>query len=234
MRLPSAVETALLVPAVIFPFYWINQSYLSKFTLQLTALLILVFIFHNWIIKKQQKTESIKIYQNIINVIIITILTIMLVLFTGEANSDLFVLLDFLLFFVAIFFRAGAAWTIFLALTLAFLLNNPQIDIKTIINLISLLLMTPLAVFFSTQYRQVIIDKKKIETLSNQANLIEQSTLIWLALDFRHQIETAIDLLSQISAPYHQRQRFNQLYQDLKKLWRSGQALEKKIDEATE
>lgn len=226
MRLPAAIETIALILAVFFPFYWYNQSYMSKFTLQLVALLILVFAFH--------KIKPIQIYQNIINLIIITIVTVILVLSTGGAGSILFWLLNFLLFFVAVFFRPGAGLTISLAVGIAFLLNEPQLTTVQLINLVSLLLMAPLASFFSTQYRRLITAQKQIKDLSDQANSLEQSTLIWLALDFRRQIEKAIDLLSQISVPYHQRARLNELYQDIKALWHSGQELEKKIDELNE
>ena len=231
MRLPQTLETLALVLAVFFPFYWYNQSYMSKFTLQLTALLILVFVFHNWLVKKRQNIDPIQIYQNIINLTIVTIVTVILILSTGGAGSILFWLLNFLLFFAAVFFRPGAGFTLSLAVGIAFLLNEPQLTLPQLINLISLLLMAPLASFFSTQYRRLIMAKKEVEKLSNQANSLEQSTLIWLTLDFRHQIEKAIDLLSQISVPYHQRERLNELYRDIKALWHSGQELEKKIDE---
>ena len=231
MRLPSAVETVLLILAVFFPFFWYNQSYMSKFSLQLVALLVLIFVFHNQLTKKKQNSDPVQMYQNIINISIVTILTIILILSTGGAGSMLFWLLNFLLFFVAVFFRPGVGLTLSLAVGTAFLLNEPQLSTGQIFNLVSLLLMAPLASFFSTQYRRLIMAKKEIEVLSNQANSLEQSTLIWLALDFRRQIEKAIDLLSQISVPYHQRDRLNELYQDIKALWHSGQELERKIDE---
>ena len=239
MRLPQTLETIALILAVFFPFYWYNQSYLSKFTLQLVALLILVFVFHNWWIKKRQNSDSVQIYQNIINLIIITIVTVVLILSTGGAGSMLFWLLNFLLFFVAVFFRPGAGLALSLAVGVAFLLNEPQLTTPQLINLVSLLLMAPLATFFSTQYRRLITAQKQIKDLSDQANSLEQSTLIWLALDFRHQLEKAIDLVSQISSnltliPYHQRDRLNELYRDLKALFTSGQELERKIDKATE
>lgn len=237
--MPAAVQTSLLILAVFFPFYWSNQTYLSKFNWQLVSLLILGFAFHSWRTKKRQKNDPIKQYQSITIIAIVTIVTVILVLTTGGAASPLFWLMDFLLFFVAVFGRAGAAFSLTLALITAFLLNEPELDQRSLINLVSLLLMAPLAAFFSTQYHQVIMTKKENEVLSNQANLLEQSTLIWLALDFRRQMERAVDLVSQISVnltaiPYHQRDRLNELYRDLKALWQSGQALEKKIDEATE
>lgn len=231
MRLPAAGETTILILAVFFSFYWHNQSSLSKFTLQLVALLILVFAFH--------KIKPVQIYQNIINLIIITIITVVLILSTGGAGSVLFWLLNFLLFFAAVFSRAGSGISLSLALVLAFLLNEPQLTTGQLFNLVSLLSMAPLAAFFSSQYRRVITDQIQIKELSDQADLMERSTLLWLALDFRRQMETAIDLLSEISAtltaiPVHQKDRLNRLYRDLKSLWQSGQELEKKIDEATE
>lgn len=239
MRLPRAAEAAILILAVFFSFYWHNQSSLSKFNWQLVSLLILIFLFHNWKAKKRQNSDPVQIYQNITNISIVVILTAMLVLTTGGAASPLFWLLNFLLFFAAVFSRAGSGISLSLALVLAFLLNEPQLTTGQLFNLVSLLSMAPLAAFFSSQYRRVITDQIQIKELSDQADLMERSTLLWLALDFRRQMETAIDLLSEISAtltaiPVHQKDRLNRLYRDLKSLWQSGQELEKKIDEATE
>lgn len=239
MRLPDAVETVFLVLTIFFSFYWSNHSYLSKFTLQLTALLILVFVFHNWLARKRQNKDSIQIYQSITNVLIVTLIAVSLVLATGGAGSMLFWLLDFLLFFVAVFFRAGAAFTLSLAIGLAFLLNEPQLAQTQTVNLVSLLLMAPLASFFSTQYNRLITAKNEIKILSNQAESLEQSTLIWLSLEFRNKLLQAIDLVSQISAnlsriPPHEQEKLNSLYQDLKALWQSGQDLGKKVDKITE
>jgi len=102
MRLPDAIETVLLILAVFFPFYWYNQSYLSKFSLQLVALLILIFVFHNWLTGKRRGSDPISQYQTITIIMIITVITVILVLSTGGAGSMLFWLLDFLLFFVAV------------------------------------------------------------------------------------------------------------------------------------
>jgi len=239
MRLPDAIKTVLLVLAVFFPFYWYNQSYLSKFSLQLVALLILVFIFHNWLARKKQNSDPISQYQTITIIIIITIITVILVLSTGGAGSILFWLLNFLLFFVAIFSRPRAGLVIALAIDAAFLLNEPQLTTNELINLISLLLMAPLAAIFSTQFLRLITAQKEIKILSNQAKEEETATLIWLALDFRNQMVKAIDLVSQIKSnlsliPYHQRETLDRLYQDLKALFKSGQELKKKIDETTE
>ena len=74
MRLPDAIETVLLILAVFFPFYWYNQSYLSKFSLQLVALLILIFVFHNWLTGKRRGSDPISQYQTITIIMIITVI----------------------------------------------------------------------------------------------------------------------------------------------------------------
>ncbi|MDZ4229373.1 MAG: hypothetical protein U1C50_03935 [Patescibacteria group bacterium] len=246
MRLPPALETIALILAVLFPFYWYNQTSLSKFSLQLVALLILAFTFHSWIARRSQKVNPIQMYQKTTNIVIVTIISLLLILTTGGASSMLFWLLDFLLFFVAIFSHPRAGFTLALAIGIAFLLNEPLLTNQQLTNLVSLLLMAPLATIFSTQYSRLIMAKKEIKALSNQAKKLnqqvqaeEQSTLIWLSLDFRRQLEQAIDLVSQISSnlsqiPYHQRDNLDKLYHDLKALWHSGQELERKIDRITE
>jgi len=239
MCLPAALETVLLSLTVFFPFYWQNQSYLSKFTLQLVSLLILLFFLHAWISNKAVSSKPIQTYQMITKTIIITITVLLLILTTGGANSAFFFILDFLLFFAAVFIRPEAGITLSLAIVTAFLLNEPDITKSQLINLISLLLMTPLAVIFSTQYRRLITTQQKINILSNQTKDEETATLMWLSLNFRNQLIRAIDLVSLIKTnlgliPTHQRNQLEQLYRDLKALWLSGQELEKKIDEATE
>ena len=146
----------------------------------------------------------------------------------------LFWLLDFLLFFVAVFFRARAGFIIALAIGIGFLLNEPLLTNQQLTNLISLLLMAPLAAIFSTQFTRLITAQKEIKVLSNQAKEEEMTALIWLALDFRNQMVKAIDLVSQIKSnlsliPYHQREKLDQLYQNLKDLFKSGQELKKTI-----
>jgi hypothetical protein len=239
MNLPKPLEVIVLLLAVFFPFYWYNQTYLSQYSAQLTALLIIIFAFHNLLVKKKQQNDLVLKYQIVSNIISVTILTLLLILSTGGAGSMLFFLLDFLLFFIAVFTRPRHSFTLSLAIVIAFLLNEPLLTTHQLTNLISLLLMAPLATFFSTQYLRLISAKSEIKALSNQAKIEETDVLLWLALTFHNKIIQSIDLVSQISAnvgsiPYHQRQKLNQLYQDLKELFKSGQELEKKVDELTD
>lgn len=239
MNLPKPLEVIILLLAVFFPFYWYNQTYLNPYSLQLAGLLILIFSFHNLLARKRPTSDLVLIYQNIINVVTVTILALLLILSTGGAGSALFFLMDFLLFFIAVFTQPRQSLTIALAVGIGFLLNEPLLNNHQLINLVSLLLMAPLANFFSTQYIRLIRAQTEIKVLSNQAKEQETDTLLWLALNFHNKIVQSIDLLSQITAslgkiPYHQRQRLNELYLDLKELFKSGRELEKKIDELSD
>ncbi len=239
MNLPKPLEVIVLLLAVYFPFYWYNQTYLSPYSAQLVALLILLCGFHTLLSKKVSNGNPVQTYQNITNIVSVTIVTLLLVLSTGGAGSNLFFLLDFLLFFIAAFTHPRHSLTLSLAIDIAFLLNEPVINNQQLTNLISLLLMAPLAAFFSTQYIRLISAKTEIKVLSDQAKIEETDILLWLALTFHNKLVQSIDLVSQISSsvgtiPYQQRQKLNQLYQDLKELFKSGQELEKKVDELTD
>jgi hypothetical protein len=239
MNLPKPLEVLVLLIAVYFPFYWYNQTYLSPYSLQLVGLLILIAALHNLLARNKSPNNPVSKYQNVTNVIIVTVLTLLLILSTEGASSPLFFLLDFLLFFIALFTHPRQSFTLSLAITITFLLNEPLLDNQQLTNLVSLLLMAPLASFFSTQYLRLIEAKTEIKMLSDQAKEQETDMMIWLTLNFHNKIVQSIDLLSQITAnlgqiPYHQRQKLNQLYQDLKALFKSGQELEKKIDELSD
>ncbi|MCG2800233.1 MAG: hypothetical protein L6367_17070, partial [Cellulomonas sp.] len=75
-----------------------------------------------------------------------------LVLDTGGLTSPLFFTIDFLLFGLSLLFNPSLGLLVGLALSLLFLLNNSLIDLTSLTNLISLILMAPLARFFGTQY----------------------------------------------------------------------------------
>ena len=239
MNLPKPLEVIVLLLAVYFPFFWYNQTYLNLYSLQLSALLTLIFCFHNLLTKNRSIGHIVLKYQNITNTISVTVLTLLLILSTGGAGSPPFFLMDFLLFFIAVFTHPRQSLTPSLAVGIGFLLNEPLLNNHQLINLVSLLLMAPLAGFFSTQYIRLIKVKTEIKVLSNQAKEQETDTLLWLTLNFHNKMVQSIDLLSQISVsigkiPYHQRQRLDELYQDLKALFKSGQELEKKIDQLSD
>lgn len=239
MALPFILHTLYLIAAVTLAFYWTSNPVLSRLSLQLTGLLVILYFLYGWL--KPKKT-----YLNTTNSIIFTLITLLLVLSSGSLSSPLFFLLYFLLFGISLFFHPLISFLLTLALTLFFLLTNQPQTSHQLTNLISLLLIAPLAHFFGTQYLRVLEGQKKIKVLKHQSKQLksaiagqETSSLLWLSLEFGNKMQSAIDLVSQLIAnlshiPYHQRQQLQKVYQDLKKLLKSGQELKQKIDQLTD
>ncbi|MCX6816262.1 MAG: hypothetical protein NTZ93_00070 [Candidatus Beckwithbacteria bacterium] len=231
------LPTVLLTASAVLSFFWHNNPSLSPLSLQLIAGLFLLFVVLNKLVIK---------YQNIINSIIITLIVLLLILETGSLVSPLFFLLDFLLFTLSLLIFPSLGFILSLALTLLFLLNSTVLDTTQLANLISLLLMAPVARFIGNQYLKLLTAQKQINVLSNQSEHLkknvsaqEEATLLWLSLNFHNKMHQTIDLLSQINSnlsrlPYHQKEKLNTLYQDLKELFKSGQELKEIVEKLNE
>ena len=246
MSLPTLPHFILLLLAAAFTFFWHNNPGLSQYSLQLSSLLLAVFLFHNLLGRKKITNISFIQYQSISNSLTITLLLLLLVLDTGGLTSPLFFTLDFLLFGLSLLFNPSLGLLVGLALSLLFLLNNSLIDLNSLTNLISLILVAPLARFFGTQYLRLLEGQKQIKVLKHQSNQLETNlsqeegnTLLWLTLNFHNKMSQSLDLISQISSqlstiPYHQQEKLKSLYLDLKELFKSGQELKDKIDKITD
>jgi len=246
MSLPTLPHFILLLLAAAFTFFWHNNPGLSQYSLQLSSLLLAVFLFHNLLGRKKSLSLSFIKYQSISNSLTITLLLLLLVLDTGGLTSPLFFTLDFLLFGLSLLFNPSLGLLVGLALSLLFLLNNSLIDLNSLTNLISLILVAPLARFFGTQYLRLLEGQKQIKVLKHQSNQLETNlsqeegnTLLWLTLNFHNKMSQSLDLISQISSqlatiPYHQQEKLKSLYLDLKELFKSGQELKDKIDKITD
>lgn len=246
MSLPTLPHFILLLLAAGFTFFWHNNPGLSQYSLQLSSLLLAIFLFHNLLGRKKILNISFINYQSISNSLTITLLLLLLVLDTGGLTSPLFFTLDFLLFGLSLLFNPGLGLLVGLALSLLFLLNNSLINTNSLANLISLILMAPLARFFGTQYLRLLEDQKQIKVLKYQSNQLETklsqeegNTLLWLTLNFHNKMSQSLDIISQISSqlsaiPYHQREKLKSLYLDLKELFQSGRELKDKIDKITD
>ena len=248
--LPKVLQSFYLLVAVVFAFVWAGNPLLSKFSWQLTALLMLILLFHNLITNRQLRqnpqNESIIVNRNIANSISLTIVVTILVMGTGGTTSALFFLLDFLLIGLSLFFATSTSFMLALALITGFLLNEPLTTTHQLTNLISLLFMAPLAAYFSSQYLTLLSAQEKIKVLKHQAKILskdlsieESDTLLWLGLNFNKTMMLTLDWFSQAGStisrlPYHQQQQFSQLYQDLKALWQSGEQLKERIDRLTD
>ncbi len=143
--------------------FLISLSPLFDFAAQFIALSSILIIIYSL------KKKNIPLY-------IITFTVTLIVLFTNGLNSPLFFLIYFLLFIIA--FQNPPTVTLSYSLVLIFILSGSLNSFSSLIPLLSLLLITPLAAFVSNQY----LENKH---LNDEIGFQETEILLWYSLKFK-------------------------------------------------
>lgn len=226
-----------LLTAVFLVYFWVNNPTTSLYTLQLIAVFILLYFLNQMRAKKPN---------NFINALIFTIVILLLVSTTGGLSSPLFFLVYFLLFGVSLLFTPAITLILTLALASFFILTSPLNNLGNFISLISLLFISPLALFFGRQYLKVLENEKKIAILRKTGRKLkraikkeETDSLMWLSLDLKNGILQIIDKTSDLlSRPadftWRQKENLEEILASAQRLLRTGGKLKEKIDEETD
>ena len=156
----------------------------------------------------------------IINIIVFT---------TNGLNSPVFFLIYFLLFVIA--FQNPPSTTLAYSLVLILFLSQSLNSMYSLLPLISLLFITPLAWFIGRQYLENL-------KLNNFLEKDETDVLMWLSLKFKNGIYQIIDsssqLLSQPQLTQNQKDQVHKIKDSAKNLLNSAQKLKNEIDDETE
>ena len=218
------LHTILLILSVAGVYFWLTSPSLTPFTLQLVAILVLLYLGSHWYYSHNSKFKS----RNSItlDITILTSMILLLVSETGALSSPFFFLCYFLLFAVAMLYEIEATLILTGILALFFMfLPNP-----TLTQIVSLVMVTPLAIFTSHNYE---IKLKEQHHLKHE----ETDTLLFLSLNLKRTLISALDSLS-LLIPQEKvkatRQNLQTLYEDLKNLYRSADELESVIDKETD
>lgn len=186
--------------AVTLTWVWTNHPTLSFYNLQLIAALIIV-----WFIKTRLSLRKKSLADQSIDASIFTIVVLLLVFSTGGAGSPLFFLLYFLLFGLSFLFEPVI--TITLVFTLFTFLAPTVKTVNEVASLLSLFLITPLALFFGQIHLKNLVAEKKIKFykkswLKGEDHLEKQetNTLMWLSLKLKPGLEEVLDKVSQLMA----------------------------------
>lgn len=229
------VHLGFLTTAVLLTFLWTKNPSFSPYTLQLIALLI-IFYFLNKRLSKVAFEASLGI-----DGLILALVTLLLVTASGGLTSPLFFLIYILLFGLAFLFAplVIAFFTIFLVL----LFSSQIKDLSSLLQVIGLLLMTPLALFFGRQYLKVLEEEHKIKILTQQKKALsqevsqqEEDALLWLSLPFREHVVKILDGSSQMLSDLSrlsptQKETLTKIHHHAKRLLKLGKKLEKKIED---
>lgn len=158
--------------------YLISLSPLAPFSPQIIAFFSIILI----IISLKKKRLSIYLISFIITLIVLE---------TGSLNSPVFFFIYFLLFVIA--FQSPPSVTLSYSITLILILSGSLNSLASLVPLLSLLFITPLAAFVSSQYLQT-------QHLSDQISHEEIEILLWYSLNFKkfmNQTITSTDFLLQ-------------------------------------
>lgn len=218
------LHTALLIASVFGVYFWLTLPGLAPFTLQLVAILVLLYLGSHWL-KSHRPTWFHKSTVTL-DLTILTSMILLLVSETGSLASPFFFLCYFLLFAVAMLYEIEATLVLTGVLVLFFIfLPDPDWT-----QIISLIMITPLAIFTGHSYESKLAEER---ALARE----ETDTLTFLSLNLKRTLVSALDTLS-LTIPQTQakniRGNLQTLYEDLKNLYRSADELEQEIDHETD
>lgn len=202
----------LLVSLVAYLF---SISPLSPYTPQFIALISVVFLLFSLF----KKHYSLHLVAFVISLIVFD---------SNGLNSPFFFLIYFLLFTIA--FQNPPTTTLTYSLGLILLLSQSLNSLSSLVPLISLIFITPLAWFIGKQY----LDKTKTES---QLSIDETNFLLWLSLKFKTGITQIIETSSEIlSTPLQptQKEKIRYIKDSAKSLLNSSQKLETEIDQQSD
>lgn len=225
------LHTILLVIATSGVYFWLATPTLSIYTLQLVALLVLLYLGSHAL-----KAHHPKWFHRSTITLDITLLTSMILLLvseTGALASPFFFLCYFLLFGVAMLYEIEATLVLTGVLVLFFMfLPSPNWT-----QIISLVMITPLAIFTGHQYELSLEEKQTRAVLRQHLAKDESDMLLFLSLNLKKTLISALDSLS-VAIPQEKvkdvRTNLQTLYSDLKNLYRSADELQSTIDKESD
>lgn len=194
MKERQLIHSLIIGLAISFTFLWSTSSTLSHYNLQLTgALIILYFIFRIFLTSKTSSATPLP------TTIALTMITLLLLFSTGGVTSNLFFLLDFLLFALALLFEPiQAAVTTTLLIVLFLWQNYTHLTTLDIINISSLAAMTPLAIVFSRVYLKYLESAGKIKVLKEALIEEETESLLWVSRTAKPSVASVLNSVSDI------------------------------------
>lgn len=243
------LHSLFLLTAVVLAFFWTNSPTLSPYTLQLVAAFVLLFFLNQFFFRRQRKNKIPFAQRTTLTIdgMILTLVVMLLVYSTGGLTSPLFFLVYFLMFGLALIFEPLITLTLASAMILFFLLTpTKQEPLNEALQLFSLLLITPLALFFGSQYLKLLESEEKIKILKEEAEITEEqiaqtetNTLLWTSLNLKEGITEILDEVSNLLADLghltvRQKEKLEKIRARALELLKSGEKLKEEVDKTTD
>lgn len=221
--------------SVFLLWLWLNNPVLLNYNLQLTAFMVLTYFSVKMLAKKGGVFWD---------VIIAAVVLLLILSSTGGLASPFFFLLYFLLFAAAMLFEPP--FTVTLTLLAALFFANTLTSLHAALQLLSLLFITPLAMYFGRQYLRLLETQEKIKILAKQGQKLEKEitgqetdSLLWLSLNLKDGLLKIVHLASELLSDIGrlgpvQKEKLQSIHESAKELLKSGEKLKQKIDKQTD
>lgn len=239
MSAQVALHTLTIIFSTILPSLWISNPGLEPFTLQACGALTLAYIAF----KKLSGPTT----QNIVTLLFMNALVQTLIISTGKTASPLFFLYYFVLFAFAVTFERYQVFviTIFTIISYIFLDQSLLGHTQGVANLLSLLLISPLATLYSKAVIKNNLAKEKIVSLQEDLSKTETDSLLWLATENKPTLNSVIssitDLIiyakssrAEIQPPKAFINKMRSIQSDLMTLYSSADLLEEDLKSKTD
>jgi len=234
----TVIYTLILLVSVGFAFLWTKNEVLLNMSLQFISLLVIIYVGIQFAARKMQFSKTNKI---VIDVILLTLTTYLIVFSTGALFSPLFFLIYFLLFGISLLFEPSSAIALALISTVFFLFTTQKEIFAELLQLVSLFLITPLALIFGTQYMKLLQDEEKIkilsikgEELAKEVSEQEVEVKTWTEGEFKNQLikiwESIEALANDPACKGLHKQKLTEVSGELSNLLQSGKKMEEKIE----
>jgi len=244
------IHSLFLLLAVILAFLWTHSSTLSLYTLQLIAIFILLFFANHLFFRQQTKSRKRKTLSRLnltVDAVVFTMVVMLLVYSTGGLTSPLFFLVYFLMFGLALLFEPLVSVSLVVAIILLFLITpTTQQPLTEVFQLFSLILITPLALFFGSQYLKVLESEEKIKILREEGKILEEQikkeetdTLLWTSLNLKQGLSEILDEVSNLLSDLahltiSQKERLLKIRTRTMELLKTGEKLKEEVDKTTD
>ncbi len=235
------IHTIYLTLSIVLTWLWSSSATLSLYNLQLTGALSLVyFAFKFFSRSTNQKTI------NFPSTIILNTICLLLVFSTGGIASPLFFLLDLLFFALALLFEPVQAAVASILIVSIFLIQNfSTLDTNKIVNLLSLVLMTPIAVLFSRNYLEALASKGKIKILEEVLKETETESLLWIGKKAKPSLASVLNSTTDLVMYFNSKGRdlllppgitdkLKSIQSDLITLYSSASSLERTLEDESD
>lgn len=173
------IHSSILIITILTSFF-ISQTFLINYELQIIAFLFIIYFIKN---KTTKDKSDGYVFESFLFVFIIT----SIVNSTGGTNSQFFFLLYFVIFALSLLLEPVVSVTTSLTYAITYILV-PNPAGFSMVQIISIPLLTPFALYLGKEYQKINQQKKEIDQLSHQVIREKEDRILFFSLVLKNQI----------------------------------------------